>query len=159
MLPNPFEYLGNLLDGDQAPGLNDLNFRMGSFSIDLPEIKTNSTLNVSVEKVPEIKATVNAGITQLPEIKTSSDLNTNINVGKLPEISVSAVLKSLPKIVLDAGLDNLRIRELAPVNLQFSLKPARLRLPFGYTFKVGVLGLDIFSFSMQGEVKAVLEDL
>lgn len=159
MLPNPFEYLGNLLDGDQAPGLNDLNFRMGSFSIDLPEIKTNSTLNVSVEKVPEIKATVNAGITQLPEIKTSSDLNANLSVGKLPEISVSAVLKSLPKIVLDAGLDNLRIRELAPVNLQFSLKPARLRLPFGYTFKVGVLGLDIFSFSMQGEVKAVLEDL
>lgn len=159
MIPNPFEYLGNLLDGDQAPGLNDLNFRMGSFSIDLPEIKTSSTLNVSVEKLPEIKATVNAGITQLPEIKTSSDLNTNINVGKLPEVSVSAVLKSLPKIVLDAGLDNLRIRELAPVNLQFSLKPARLRLPFGYTFKVGVLGLDIFSFSMQGEVKAVLEDL
>lgn len=159
MIPNPFEYLGNLLDGDQAPGLNDLNFRMGSFSIDLPEIKTNSTLNVSVDKVPEIKATVNAGITQLPEVKTSSDLNANLNVGKLPEISVSAVLKSLPKIVLDAGLDNLRIRELAPVNLQFSLKPARLRLPFGYTFKVGVLGLDIFSFRMEGEVKAVLEDL
>lgn len=159
MIPNPFEYLGNLLDGDQAPGLNDLNFRMGSFSIDLPEIKTSSMLNVSVEKLPEIKATVNAGITQLPEIKTSSDLNANLSVGKLPDISVSAVLKSLPKIVLDAGLDNLRIRELAPVNLQFSLKPARLRLPFGYTFKVGVLGLDIFSFSMQGEVKAVLEDL
>src|SRR3990167_5744510 len=139
MIPNPFEYLGNLLDGDQAPGLNDLNFRMGSFSIDLPEIKTSSTLNVSVDKLPEIKATVNAGITQLPEIKTSSDLNANLSVGKLPDIKASAGIsvdkladinliasvRALPKIIIEAGLDNLRIRELAPINLQFSLKPAR----------------------------------
>ena len=143
MLPNPFEYLGNLLDGDQAPGLNDLNFRMGSFSIDLPEIKTSSDLNA------------NLSVGKLPDIKASA----GISVDKLADINLIASVRALPKIIIEAGLDNLRIRELAPINLQFSLKPARLRLPFGYTFKVGVLGLDIFSFSMQGEVKAVLEDL
>lgn len=163
-------FFDNLFSGDTPPALSDLNYGISSFRVDflpplnidldiknIPEIKTQSGIGLSVEKLAPINVNAQVGLTALPDINTT--VNANLNVGKLPTIDLVAVIRELPKIIIDAGLDNLRVRELAPINLQFSLKPARLKLPFGYSVKVGVLGLELFSFTMKGELRAELEDL
>lgn len=172
MANNPFEFINDLFNGDTPPALGDLNYRLSSFSIDflpplnvnanlnvgsLPDIKTQSGIGIIVDKLAPVDINAQLGVTKLPDINTN--LNTEIRVGKLPKVELAAAIKELPKIVLNAGLDNLRVKELAPINLQFSLKPVKVRLPFGYSFKVGVLGFNLFSFSLQGELKAELDDL
>jgi len=124
---------------DQFPTINtDSTFRVNA----LPDIKTISSLSLSIDKLAPVS--INAAVTQLPDM--------NLNLGTTVDI------KRIPKLVMEAGLNDLRIKELAPINLQFSLKPARLKLPFGYSIKVGFLGLEMFSFSMKGELKAELDD-
>lgn len=184
MANNPFEFINDLFNGDTPPALGDLNYRLSSFSIDflpplnvnaqvgvtalpdinanlnvgsLPDIKTQSGIGIIVDKLAPVEINAQLGVAKLPDINTN--LNTDIRVGKLPKVELAVAIKELPKIVLNAGLDNLRVKELAPINLQFSLKPVKVRLPFGYSFKVGVLGLNLFSFSLQGELKAELDDL
>ncbi|MEE2731737.1 MAG: hypothetical protein VYA55_13040 [Pseudomonadota bacterium] len=170
-MANLFEIFENLFSGDTPPtppSINDLNYTLSNIRLDnFPTINTDSKF--SIESIPNINTHVSASIdklapinliaavTELPEIKAK--LGASFALEKLPDINISAGIKSLPKILLDAGLNDLRVKELAPINLQFSLKPARLKLPFGYSFKVGILGLEIFSVQMQGEVKAELDDL
>ncbi|RLT98048.1 hypothetical protein [Ketobacter sp.] len=170
-MANLFEIFENLLSGDTPPtppSINDLNYTLSNIRLDnFPTINTNSKF--SIDSIPNINTHVsasvdklapinlNAAVTELPEIKAK--LGASFALEKLPDINISAGIKSLPKILLDAGLNDLRVKELAPINLQFSLKPARLKLPFGYSFKVGIFGLEIFSVQMQGEVKAELDDL
>ena len=170
MANNLLDLVGDFLGGDPAHSLSDLKYNLNSLSIDflpplnvdldiknIPAIKTDSTFTLGNKTLPEVKISAGFGVTELPDIK--ANLTGNVGVTKLPKIDLVAALKELPKIVIDAGLDNLRVRELAPVNLQFSLKPSVLKLPFGYSFKVGVLGLNLLSFTMKGEVQAQLEDL
>ena len=164
------DFVNGLLAGGNEgppPSANDLNFSLSGLSIELPEINLDTSL--SVTKLPTVNtvSSISASLDQLAPVNLNAsaavtalpDLNANLSVNKLPEISLGVALKSIPKILIEAGLDNLRVRELAPVNLQFSLKPAQIRLPFGYKFKVGLFGLDFLSFSMEGEVKAVVEEL
>lgn len=174
-MPSLFDFFEGLFNGatpPAPPSIKDLNYNLSNIRLDnfptvnietdskfnvtnLPDIKTH--LSVDNLAPIEFKASLLELPKQLPEI--GAKLGATISLEKLPDININAGIKSLPKVVIDAGLNDLRLKELAPINLQFSLKPAKLKLPFGYSFKVGIFGLEIFSLQMKGEVKAELDDL
>lgn len=170
-MPNIFQFLDDLIDGSTPPAppsIKDLTYNLSNIRLDnFPTINTNS--NFAITQLPDIQTHVrasvdklvpidfNVAIKELPEL--SARIGASLALDKLPDININGAIKSLPKVIIDAGLNDLRVKELAPINLQFSLKPARLKLPFGYSFKVGIFGLEIFSVQMKGEVKAELEDL
>ena len=170
-MANLFQFFEDLFSGDSTPtppAIQDLSYNLSNIRLDnLPTINTDS--KISIQQLPEIRThlatsveklapiNVNAAVKELPEL--SAKLAASFAMEKLPDININAGIKSLPKVLIDAGLNDLRIKELAPINLQFSLKPARLKLPFGYSINVGILGINVFSFHMQGELKAELDDL
>ncbi|MBA57072.1 MAG: hypothetical protein CMK89_21710 [Pseudomonadales bacterium] len=168
-----FDFFEGLFSGatpPPPPAIKDLTYNLSNIRLDnFPTINTDSKFNVtnlpdikthlSVDNLApiEFKASLLELPKQLPEI--GAKLGATFAMEKLPDININAGIKSLPKLVIDAGLNDIRLKELAPINLQFSLKPAKLKLPFGYSFKVGFLGMEVFSIQMKGEIKAELDDL
>ena len=174
-MANLFEIVEGFFSGatpPAPPAIKDLTYNLSNIRLDnfptinidtdskfnitnLPDIKTH--LSVDSLAPIEFKASIVELPKQLPEI--GAKLGATFAMEKLPDININAGIKSLPKVVIDAGLNDIRLKELAPINLQFSLKPVKLKLPFGYSFKVGIFGLEVFSMQMKGEVKAELDDL
>jgi hypothetical protein len=79
----------------------------------------------------------------------------------LPVIKLEANITNIPKITTDSkvdmGLDNIRIRELPKVEMEFGMKPSRIHLPSHYQFCFSLLGMEIFKFAFCGESMVVNE--
>lgn len=95
-------------------------------------------------------------IKELPKIETDS----SISVKELPKIETDSTIsvKELPKIEVDLGLDNIRIAEFPPLQLELGFRPFRLHLPVNFKFCLEVLGVTLFKFSVCGEGMAIGED-
>lgn len=84
----------------------------------------------------------------------------NVRVKELPKIETdsSISVKELPKIEVDLGLDDIRIAEFPPLQLELGFRPFRLHLPVNFKFCLEVLGVTLFKFSICGEGMAIGED-
>jgi hypothetical protein len=141
------------LAGSVGLGLNDLRINalppINAALTALPTIITNSAVNAAITHLPDINTNslVNAAITQLPTINTVSAVNAAIT--QLPEIRTDSKV--------DLGLDNIRIQELPPLQVELAARPFRLHLPLNFTFCLEVLGVRLFKFSVCGEGMAIGE--
>lgn len=108
----------------------------GGLDLDLDEIR--------IKELPAEIPVIRLGVTELPKIR--SDLDVDLDA----DLDVDADV--------DLGLDDIRIREIAPICLEVGLKPTRVHLPVHLTFCLGLLGLDLLSFSVCGESMVVVED-
>ena len=116
-------------------GLDNITINAG-----LDSIAINAGLdNIAIK---ELKASLEAKITQL--------------------VPIDLKLTELPKIVTDSkvdlGLDNIRIAELPPIQLELGVRPVRVHLPLNYTFCLELFGVRLFKFSICGEGMVVSED-
>jgi hypothetical protein len=131
-----------------------VNFDLGgggtSVDIGIDELATALTTGV----------TVKAGLEniRIKELVTSVDAK----ISQLVPIEVKAAITELPKIVTDSkvdlGLDNIRIAEFPPIQLELAVRPVRVHLPLNYTFSVELFGIKLFRFSICGEGMVVSED-
>jgi len=104
------------------------NIKLGLDDIHIKELKTSLEAKIT-QLVP---VDIRAAITQLPEIKTDSKV--------------------------DLGLDNIRIAEFPPIQLELAVRPVRVHLPLNYTFSLELFGIKLFKFSICGEGMVVSED-
>lgn len=104
------------------------NIKLGLDDIHVKELKTSLEAKIT-QLVP---VDLRAAVTQLPEIKTDSKV--------------------------DLGLDNIRIAEFPPVQLELALRPVRVHLPLNYSFSLELFGIKLFRFSVCGEGMVVTED-
>jgi hypothetical protein len=143
-------HAGVTLGGSLDLGLDDLRLK------ELPELRAALTA------LPEIRATLAASITSLPTIVTSSGLQ----VTALPEIRTDSALRvaisEIPTIrtesEVDLGLDDIRIRELPPIQLDLAFRPFRIHLPLNFHFCIEVLGVTLFKFALCGESMVIGEE-
>lgn len=98
------------------------------------------------------------GITELPKI----DVELSAAVTQLPKIEIEAGITELPLIrsdsKLDLGLDDIRIRELPKIALEFAFRPIRAHFPLQYSFCLELCGFQVFKFSVCGESMVVAEE-
>jgi hypothetical protein len=59
---------------------------------------------------------------------------------------------------VDLGLDNIKIKELPKIELQFGMKPTRVHFPVNLQFCLSSLGLQLLTFNICGETMVVIED-
>ena len=135
------------LGGGLELGLNDIHARLT-----LDEVKTNSQLDANIG-LAEIKtdSRLNASLA-LGEITTNSRLDASVKT----DSELNAAVRTDSKV--DLGLDDIRIRELPPVDLRFSVRPFRLHLPLNFKFCLKMLGVKLLEFSVCGEGMAISED-
>jgi len=95
--------------------------------------------------------TVDAGLDEI-RIKELATINTDsaVSIKELPQINTDSKV--------DLGLDNIRIQEFPPLQLELGLRPFRLHLPVNFKFCLEVLGVTLFKFSVCGEGMAIGED-
>jgi hypothetical protein len=104
----------------------------------------NITVHAGLDNIAikELKASLEAKITQLVPI--------DLKITELPKIVTDSTL--------DLGLDNIRIAELPPVQLELAVRPVRVHLPLNYTFCLELFGMRLFKFSICGEGMVISED-
>jgi len=145
------------LNGGLDLGLDDIKAELT-----LTEVTTNSQLHTNL-RVEEIKTNSQLSARlALEELTTNSQLNATLKT----DSALSATLKTdsaLDAAVrtdskVDLGLDDIRIRELPPLDLRFAIRPFRLHLPLNFKFCVKMLGVTLLEFSACGESMAISED-
>jgi hypothetical protein len=91
---------------------------------------------------------------------TSLDLG-DIHIKEIPTIKLETSIKEIPKITLDskidAGLDNIKVKELPRIDLDFGMKPTRVHIPLNLQFCVSVLGISLLKFAVCGEGMMITE--
>ena len=104
----------------------------------------NITVHAGLDNIAikELKASLEAKITQLVPI--------DLKITELPKIVTESTL--------DLGLDNIRIAELPPLQLELAVRPVRVHLPLNYTFCLELFGVRLFKFSICGEGMVISED-
>ncbi|MCH8498223.1 MAG: hypothetical protein LAT63_07085 [Marinobacter sp.] len=133
----------------------------GALDLDLDNIRINNLppIQVGVTQLPAI----NLGVTQLPAIKVGvtelPDLNLNgrVSVDKLPPLQLNTQnsLKSDSEVALAVEA---KVTELPRIDLQFGLRPMKLRFPFQFALRFNLLGIRIFEFRTSGEAGITTED-
>jgi hypothetical protein len=146
---------------------------MGSELVDIPthySIATNSSVSGSLDVgLDEIRLkelapiNVNANIGKLSlEGNGTLGLNVTASVKDIPPLRVEASVLELPVIRtdsrLDAGLNDIRIRELPKLQLELGVKPMCVSFPFNYHFGISIFGCQLFKFSFCGESRLVVQD-
>jgi hypothetical protein len=58
---------------------------------------------------------------------------------------------------IDAGLDNIRIRELPKIELELGMKPTRVHSPSHYNVCFSILGMEMFKLGLCGESMVITE--
>lgn len=74
-----------------------------------------------------------------------------------PVIKVGATEFPATPLKVDAGLDNIRIKELPKIEVEAGLKPTRVHLPVNYHVCFSIFGLNVASVSLCGEGMAITE--
>jgi len=131
-------------DGDF--GLNTLANQLGSGVRGDVGLGLNGTLGVNLGNVQADLGLANVGV------KLSGGLDAKADVDA--EVTGS----------IDIGLEDIRVRELAPIKLEplkleLSWKSMRVRLPMNYEVKLKLFGFKLFEFSLCGETSVITEDL
>ncbi|HET9934551.1 MAG TPA: hypothetical protein VFQ35_27795 [Polyangiaceae bacterium] len=140
---NPFDHY--TLDFNLAGGGTAVELGIDEAAATLANaLTTGVTVKAGLDNIAikELKASLEAKITQL--------------------VPIDLKITQLPKIVTDSkvdlGLDNIRIAELPPVQLELAVRPVRVHLPLNYTFSLELFGYRLFKFSICGEGMVVTED-
>jgi hypothetical protein len=106
--------------------------------------------------IKELATSLDAKITQLVPIEVRAAIT------QLVPIEVRAAITQLPQIntdsKVDLGLDNIRIAEFPPIQLELGMRPVRVHLPLNYSFSFELFGFKLFKFSICGEAMVVSED-
>jgi hypothetical protein len=138
------------LQGSVDIGLDDINATVqGGVDIGLDDIANALTQGVKADVgLDKIGITVGGGLdVGLGHVKADLGLN---------DIRIKEVAPIQAKV--DLGLDNIRIRELPPIKIELSLKPIRIHLPVNFIFCFELFGIRLFKFSICGEGMTVAED-
>jgi hypothetical protein len=131
-----------------------VNFDIGgggtAIDIGIDELANALTTGVTVKaglndiRIKELVTAVEAKITQLVPIELKAAIT------QLPPINTNSKV--------DLGLDNIRIAEFPPIQLELAVRPVRVHLPLNYTFSLELFGIKLFRFSICGEGMVVSED-
>jgi hypothetical protein len=137
-----------------------------------PDIPTHYTIATSVNGALDldldnihIREIAPITLNSTSKLSTDSELDGKLDVG-LDKIGLKSdsKLTSDSKLKADAtvdlGLDDIRINNLPPLelNVQASVKPTRVHFPINLKFAVCVLGKELVSFRTCGETMVVIED-
>lgn len=140
---NPFDHY--TLDFNLAGGGTSVELGIDEAAVSIANaLTTGVTVKAGLDNISikELKASLEAKITQL--------------------VPIDLKITELPKIVTDSkvdlGLDNIRIAELPPLQLELGVRPVRVHLPLNYTFCLELFGVRLFKFSICGEGMVVSED-
>jgi len=114
--------------------------------------------NVRINNLPNINLNGNFALSSLAPVNLSGDFGIN----KLPKLNLDAAISKLPDINLNAGinagLNDIRIKELPIIDLRFSLRPFELSIPREYKFEFGLFGFTILKLRLNSEARVILED-
>lgn len=140
---NPFDHY--TLDVNLAGGGTSIELGIDEAATSIANaLTTGVTVKAGLDNIAikELKASLEAKITQLVPI--------DLKITDLPKIVTDSTL--------DLGLDNIRIAELPPVQLELAVRPVRVHLPLNYTFCLELFGVRLFKFSICGEGMVISED-
>jgi len=140
---NPFDHY--TLDVNLAGGGTSIELGIDEAATSIANaLTTGVTVKAGLDNIAikELKSSLEAKITQLVPI--------DLKITDLPKIVTDSTL--------DLGLDNIRIAELPPVQLELAVRPVRVHLPLNYTFCLELFGVRLFKFSICGEGMVISED-
>lgn len=82
----------------------------------------------------------------------------NIRIKEVAPITLTSKLTSDSKV--DMGLDDIRIKELPRIDLhvETAMKPTRIHFPVNLRFGLCTLGIELLAFCVCGESMVVIED-
>ena len=140
---NPFDHY--TLDFNLAGGGTSVELGIDEAATSIANaLTTGVTVKAGLDNIAikELKASLEAKITQLVPI--------DLKITELPKIVTDSKI--------DLGLDDIRIAELPPLQLELGVRPVRVHLPLNYTFCLELFGVRLFKFSICGEGMVVSED-
>ena len=85
----------------------------------------------------------------------SGGVGIGLDILHIPKIQIGADLKSDSKV--DLGLNDIRIKELPRIELEFGVRPTRVHFPTHYNLCLSLFGMEVVGLALCGESMVITE--